>query len=51
LLERFPQNYHEPYYKSYVGEDFTSLAASCGLVHRRDVMAFVSKVMVFDKPS
>ncbi len=51
LLERFPQNYHEPYYKSYVGEDFTSLASSCGLVHRRDVIAFVSKVMVFDKQS
>jgi ubiquinone/menaquinone biosynthesis C-methylase UbiE len=49
LLERFPQNYHEPYYKSYVGEDFSSLAADCGLVHRRNVTAFVSKVMVFDK--
>ena len=49
LLERFPQNYHEPYYKSYVAEDFSSLAAGCGLVHRRNVTAFVSKVMVFDK--
>ena len=49
LLERFPRNYHEPYYKSYVGEDFSSLAAGCGLVHCRNVTAFVSKVMVFDK--
>jgi ubiquinone/menaquinone biosynthesis C-methylase UbiE len=51
LLERFPQNYHEPYYKSYVVEDFTTLAARCGLVHRRNITAFVSKVMVFDKPN
>jgi ubiquinone/menaquinone biosynthesis C-methylase UbiE len=51
LLERFPQNYHEPYYKSYVAEDFPGLAVRCGLVHRRNVTAFVSKVMVFDKQS
>src|SRR5262245_42584383 len=51
LLERFPQNYHEPYYKSYVREDFAALATRCGLVHCRNVTAFVSKVMVFDKPS
>ena len=51
LLERFPQNYHEPYYKSYVDEDFAALAAHCGLVYCRNVTAFVSKVMVFDKPN
>jgi ubiquinone/menaquinone biosynthesis C-methylase UbiE len=51
LLDRFPQNYHEPYYKSYVKEDFSGVAARCGLTHRRNVTAFVSKVMVFDKPS
>jgi ubiquinone/menaquinone biosynthesis C-methylase UbiE len=50
LLELFPQNYHEPYYKSYTREDFSALATSCGLTHIRDVKAFVSKVMVFDKP-
>ena len=50
LLELFPQNYHEPYYKSYTKEDFSGLAAACGLTHIRDVKAFVSKVMVFDKP-
>ena len=49
LLELFPQNYHEPYYASYISEDFPALAASCGLMHVRDVSAFVSKVMVFDK--
>jgi len=51
LLELFPQNYHEPYYKSYTGEDFSALATGCGLKHIRDVKAFVSKVMVFDKPA
>ncbi|MGZ9021233.1 MAG: class I SAM-dependent methyltransferase, partial [Rhodoplanes sp.] len=49
LLERFPQNYHEPYYRSYVDEDFAAIAQQCGLAHRRDVTTFVSKVMVFDK--
>jgi ubiquinone/menaquinone biosynthesis C-methylase UbiE len=49
LLELFPQNYHEPYYESYINEDFCALAADCGLTHIRNVKAFVSKVMVFDK--
>jgi ubiquinone/menaquinone biosynthesis C-methylase UbiE len=51
LLELFPQNYHEPYYVSYTKEDFNALATSCSLTHVRDVKAFVSKVMVFDKPA
>jgi hypothetical protein len=32
-----------------VDEDFPALAQQCGLTHRRNVKAFVSKVMVFDK--
>ena len=51
MLELFPQNYHEPYYTGYLREDFRAIAAGCGLKHVRDVNAFVSKVMVFDKPS
>jgi ubiquinone/menaquinone biosynthesis C-methylase UbiE len=50
MLELFPQNYHEPYYASYLKEDFGAIAAACSLTHARDVNAFVSKVMVFDKP-
>ena len=50
LLELFPQNYHEPYYSSYTREEFPELAARCGLTHVGDAKAFVSKVMVFDKP-
>jgi len=49
MLERFPQLYHEPYYESYLSEDFPAIARRCGLAHRRDTNAFVSKVMVFDK--
>jgi ubiquinone/menaquinone biosynthesis C-methylase UbiE len=49
LLELFPQNFHEPYYASYLDEDFASIARANGLAHVRDVPAFVSKVMVFDK--
>ena len=49
MLDLFPQNYHEPYYVSYLKEDFVVIAKACGLTHVRDVKAFVSKVMVFDK--
>src|SRR6516164_11795782 len=49
LLRLFPQSYHEPYYASYTKEDFAALASGCGLIHVRSVMAFVSKIMVFDK--
>jgi ubiquinone/menaquinone biosynthesis C-methylase UbiE len=49
MLELFPQNYHEPYYLSYIKEDFHALAARSGLTYVRSVKAFVSKVMVFDK--
>jgi ubiquinone/menaquinone biosynthesis C-methylase UbiE len=49
MLELFPQSYHEPYFASYLKEDFGAIATACGLTHIRDVNAFVSKVMVFDK--
>jgi ubiquinone/menaquinone biosynthesis C-methylase UbiE len=51
MLERFPQHYHEPYFQSYVTEDFPVMARRCGLTHRGDTRAYVSKVMVFDKPA
>jgi ubiquinone/menaquinone biosynthesis C-methylase UbiE len=49
MLELFPQSYHEPYYRSYLEEDFGAIAQACGLTQVREVNAFVSKVMVFDK--
>ncbi|MGB6175389.1 MAG: class I SAM-dependent methyltransferase [Methylocella sp.] len=50
LLELFPQSFHEPYYTSYIEEDFGAIGGTYGLTHARDIKAFVSKVMVFDKP-
>ena len=50
MLELFPQNYHEPYYESYINEDFSKLGTECGLKYVRTVNAFVSKIMVLDKP-
>jgi ubiquinone/menaquinone biosynthesis C-methylase UbiE len=49
MLELFPQSFHEPYYAGYLDEDFAAIGRGCGLIHRCDVNAFVSKVMVFDK--
>jgi ubiquinone/menaquinone biosynthesis C-methylase UbiE len=49
MLDLFPQNYHEPYYKTYIEEDFRELGSVCGLTYVRSVNVFVSKVMVFDK--
>src|SRR5437588_539624 len=48
LLELFPQSFHEPYYTSYIEEDFGAIGRTFGLTHTRDTKAFVSKVMVFD---
>jgi ubiquinone/menaquinone biosynthesis C-methylase UbiE len=50
MLDLFPQNYHEPYYAGYTTEDFRAMSSTYGLRHIRDVKAFISKVMVFDKP-
>jgi ubiquinone/menaquinone biosynthesis C-methylase UbiE len=49
MLELFPHSFHEPYYASYLDEDFPRLAGSCGLAHVRDTHAYLSKVMVYDK--
>jgi ubiquinone/menaquinone biosynthesis C-methylase UbiE len=49
LLDLFPKNYHEPYYGSYISEDFAALSAAAGLTLIRTKNALVSKVMVFDK--
>jgi ubiquinone/menaquinone biosynthesis C-methylase UbiE len=49
MLELFPHNFHEPYFASYLEEDFRRIGRSHGLAHIRDTQAFLSKVMVFDK--
>jgi len=49
MLQHFPQFYHEPYYHSYLEEDFAAVARPYGLAHRQSIRAYMSKVMVFDK--
>ncbi|AXS39585.1 class I SAM-dependent methyltransferase [Breoghania sp. L-A4] len=49
LLEIFPQLFHEPYYTSYLTEDFDALFAEHGLTREDSRTAFVSKVSVFRK--
>jgi ubiquinone/menaquinone biosynthesis C-methylase UbiE len=50
LVELFPQSFHEPYYTTYAEEDFPALARAAGLASVGGTNAFLSKVMVFDKP-
>lgn len=49
LLEMFPRRFHEPYFTSYIREDMAALFAPLRLVSSE--LAFLSKVMVFDKPA
>ena len=49
LLEVFPIGFHEPYFTSYLAEDFAKLFAAQGLTQASDTPAFLSKVMVFEK--
>lgn len=50
LLEYFPEGFHEPYYKSYLEEDFTAMASAAGLRPVDDGQAhFLTKVRVFEK--
>ncbi|MFO1154933.1 MAG: class I SAM-dependent methyltransferase [Rhodospirillales bacterium] len=49
LLETFPDGFHEPYYTDYAQSDLTRLMADRGLSRVSSELAFLSKVMVFDK--
>lgn len=49
LLEGFDGSFHEPYYRSYLDEDFIAMFSEHALVHRYSEPAFLSKAMVFDK--
>lgn len=50
LLERFPKDFYEPYYADYIKQDLRGLFEGAGLVFRAESTAFLSKVMVLDKP-
>jgi ubiquinone/menaquinone biosynthesis C-methylase UbiE len=49
LLEVFPIGFHEPYFTSYLKEDFAALFGARGLRQTEAKPAFLSKVMVFEK--
>jgi len=49
LLSVFPQLFHEPYYTSYLAEDFSDMAAEAGLQERWMAPAFVSRVAEYVK--
>lgn len=49
LLEVFPVGFHEPYFASYLAEDFGKLFDAQGLTQTSSTLAFLSKIMVFQK--
>ena len=49
LLELFDNGFHEPYFSTYVKEDFTRLFAAHGLHPVEQTRAFLSKVVVYEK--
>ena len=44
-----PSEFSRALLRQLLKEDFGAIARACGLTHTRDMNAFVSKVMVFDK--
>lgn len=49
LLDVFDVGFHEPYFSTYVKEDFTRLFAAHGLHPVRQTRAFLSKTIVYEK--
>ena len=51
LLAGFPKSFHEPYYADYAATDLTALFTRAGLRRAGGELAFLSKILVFDKPT
>jgi ubiquinone/menaquinone biosynthesis C-methylase UbiE len=51
LIERFPHQFHEPYYAGYAGEDLKALFGEAGLGHEETTLAYFAKLMTFRKSS
>jgi ubiquinone/menaquinone biosynthesis C-methylase UbiE len=49
MLEYFPVGFHEPYFSTYLNEDFPALFAQAGLRREHTDLAFLTKVMMFRK--
>ncbi|HYD31350.1 MAG TPA: class I SAM-dependent methyltransferase [Azospirillaceae bacterium] len=50
LIDLFPRAFHEPYYAGYARADLPALFAEVGLALRSVELAFMSKVLVLEKP-
>lgn len=49
FLEYFPEGFHEPYYKAFLGWDFTPAMQAAGFELERTQLAFLTKVNVWRK--
>lgn len=49
MLEYFPVGFHEPYFGSYLSEDFSQLFAEVGLAREETELAFLTKVTRYRK--
>jgi len=49
MLEYFPVGFHEPYFSSYLNEDFAALFGECGFEVEETELAFLTKVIRFRK--
>jgi ubiquinone/menaquinone biosynthesis C-methylase UbiE len=50
LLDVFPELLHEPYYSTYAKADFVKLFGTAGLKHAQTDIAYLTKIMTFEKP-
>lgn len=50
LLELFPRAYHEPYFTDYTRDDLGALFGEVGMVPVEKDLAFMSKIVAFQKP-
>ena len=49
LLDLFPHYFHEPYYADYTRTDLVALLGEAGFVPRETSLAYLAKVMTFDR--
>lgn len=50
MIEAFPVRFHEPYYRHYAIDDLGALFKAVGLVPVSSDIAFMAKVMTWEKP-
>src|SRR4051812_22748317 len=50
-LRAFPERFHEPYYEEYAAQDIGEMVSSAGFSVRETSLAFLTKVVVAEKPT